>query len=73
VLACFTAAHLAFVARRNFLAGLALGLLAFQPEFWDWLLATPQHSTRPALSRLLYLAFLLPLFGAVAYICNFRS
>lgn len=33
VLACFTAAYLAFVAQRNLLAGLALGLLAFKPQF----------------------------------------
>ena len=33
VLVCFTAAYLAFSARRDFLAGLALGLLAFKPQF----------------------------------------
>ena len=33
VLVCFTAAYLAFCVRRDFLAGLALGLLAFKPQF----------------------------------------
>ena len=33
VLACFTAAYLAFHRQHNFLAGLALGLLAFKPQF----------------------------------------
>jgi hypothetical protein len=33
VLACFTAAYLAFSDRREFLAGLFLGLLAFKPQF----------------------------------------
>jgi hypothetical protein len=45
-------------------------LVALVPGFLliaDWLLAKPQHSTRPALSLLLYLAFLLPLFGPLAY------
>ena len=45
-------------------------LVALVPGFLllaDWLLAKPQHPTRPALSLLLYLAFLLPLFGPLAY------
>ena len=45
-------------------------LVALVPGFLllaDWLLAKPQHSTGPALSLLLYLAFLLPLFGPLAY------
>jgi hypothetical protein len=33
VLVCFTAAYLAFSTRRHFLAGVALGLLAFKPQF----------------------------------------
>jgi alpha-1,2-mannosyltransferase len=33
VLACFAAAYLAFRAERNWLAGLALGLLVFKPQF----------------------------------------
>ena len=33
VLVCFTAAYLAFLSERNFLAGIALGLLAFKPQF----------------------------------------
>ena len=33
VLLCFTAAFLAFSSRHDFLAGLALGLLAFKPQF----------------------------------------
>ena len=33
VLVCFTAAYLAFSAQRDFLAGVALGLLAFKPQF----------------------------------------
>jgi hypothetical protein len=33
VLLCFTAAYLAFAARKGFLAGIALGLLAFKPQF----------------------------------------
>lgn len=33
ILACFTAAYLAFEARREWLAGLALGVLAFKPQF----------------------------------------
>jgi alpha-1,2-mannosyltransferase len=33
VLVCFTAAYLAFSVRRDFLAGVALGLLAFKPQF----------------------------------------
>ena len=33
VLVCFTAAYLAFSAQRDFFAGLALGLLAFKPQF----------------------------------------
>jgi hypothetical protein len=33
VLVCFTAAYLAFSVRRDFLAGIALGLLAFKPQF----------------------------------------
>jgi hypothetical protein len=33
VLVCFTAAWLAFLARRDWLAGVALGLLAFKPQF----------------------------------------
>ena len=45
-------------------------LVALVPAFLllgDWLLANPQHPSRPALSLLLYLAFLLPLFGPLAY------
>jgi alpha-1,2-mannosyltransferase len=38
LLACFTAAYLAFRADKNFLAGLALGFLVFKPPF---LLAIP--------------------------------
>jgi len=33
VLVCFTAACLAFLARREWLAGIALGLLVFKPQF----------------------------------------
>jgi alpha-1,2-mannosyltransferase len=33
VLACFTAAYLAFVRHRNLLAGVALGFLVFKPQF----------------------------------------
>jgi len=33
VLVCFTAAYLAFRAKRDFLAGVALGFLAFKPQF----------------------------------------
>jgi hypothetical protein len=33
LLVCFTAAYLAFLSRRDFLAGLALGFLAFKPQF----------------------------------------
>ena len=33
VLVCFTAAYLAFADRRDFLAGVALGFLAFKPQF----------------------------------------
>ena len=33
LLVCFTAAYLAFFSRRDFLAGLALGFLAFKPQF----------------------------------------
>ena len=33
VLVCFTAAYLAFLAQSDFLAGVALGLLAFKPQF----------------------------------------
>lgn len=33
VLLCFTAAFLAFSSRHDFLAGIALGLLAFKPQF----------------------------------------
>jgi len=33
VLACFTAAYLAFRADRNWLAGIALGFLVFKPQF----------------------------------------
>jgi hypothetical protein len=33
LLVCFTAAYLAFSVRRDFLAGVALGLLAFKPQF----------------------------------------
>jgi alpha-1,2-mannosyltransferase len=33
VLACFTAAYLAFRADRNWLGGIALGLLVFKPQF----------------------------------------
>ena len=45
-------------------------LVALVPVFLllaDWLLAHPQHPSRPALSLWLYLAFLLPLFGPLAY------
>jgi alpha-1,2-mannosyltransferase len=33
VLVCFTGAYLAFAAQRDFLAGVALGVLAFKPQF----------------------------------------
>ncbi len=33
VLVCFTAAYLAFAVRREWLAGIALGVLAFKPQF----------------------------------------
>jgi alpha-1,2-mannosyltransferase len=33
VLVCVTAAYLAFLSKRDFLAGVALGLLAFKPQF----------------------------------------
>ena len=33
VLVCFTGAYLAFVSQRYFLAGIALGFLAFKPQF----------------------------------------
>lgn len=33
VLVCFTAAYMAFSARRDFLAGVVVGLLAFKPQF----------------------------------------
>jgi len=33
VLICFTAAYLAFSTERNFLGGVALGILAFKPQF----------------------------------------
>jgi hypothetical protein len=33
LLVCFTAAYLAFLSRRDFLAGLALGFIAFKPQF----------------------------------------
>jgi len=33
VLVCVTAAYLAFLSRRDFLAGVALGFLAFKPQF----------------------------------------
>jgi hypothetical protein len=33
LLVCFTAAYLAFLSRRDFIAGLALGFLAFKPQF----------------------------------------
>ena len=33
ILLCFTAAYLAFLSRRDWLAGVALGLLAFKPQF----------------------------------------
>jgi len=33
VLVCFTAGYLAFSTERNFLAGVALGILAFKPQF----------------------------------------
>lgn len=45
-------------------------LLALAPAFLlltDWSLDNPLHSAKPALDVLLYLAFLLPLFGALAY------
>jgi hypothetical protein len=44
--------------------------LALAPAFLlltDWSLDNPLHSAKPALDVLLYLAFLLPLFGALAY------
>jgi len=45
-------------------------LLALAPAFLlltDWSLDNPLHSAKPALDVLLYLAFLLPLFGPLAY------
>lgn len=45
-------------------------LLALAPVFLllsDWLLVNAHHPTKPALAVLLYLAFLLPLFGPLAY------
>ena len=45
-------------------------LVALVPGFLllaDWLLAHLRHPSRPALSLCLYLAFLLPLFGPLAY------
>ena len=45
-------------------------LLALAPAFLlltDWSLRNPRHPAKPALDVLLYLAFLLPLFGPVAY------
>jgi len=45
-------------------------LLALAPAFLtltDWLLQNPQHPSQRRLSGLLYLAFLLPLFGPLAY------
>ena len=45
-------------------------LLALAPAFLllsDWLLANPHQPMKPALGVLLYLAFLLPLFGPLAY------
>lgn len=45
-------------------------LLALAPAFLlliDWSLDNPHHPAKPALDVLLYLAFLLPLFGPIAY------
>jgi hypothetical protein len=45
-------------------------LLALAPAFLllsDWSLDNPLHSAKPALDVLLYLAFLLPLFGPLAH------
>lgn len=45
-------------------------LLAIAPVFLllvDWSLANPHHAAKPALDVLLYLAFLLPLFGPLAH------
>ena len=45
-------------------------LLALAPAFLlltDWSLGNPQHPAKPPLDVLLYLAFLLPLFGPLAY------
>lgn len=45
-------------------------LLALAPAYLlltDWSLDNPHHPAKPALDVLLYLAFLLPLFGPLAY------
>ena len=69
VLVCFTLAYLAFLARRDWLAGIALGLLIFKPQF---LVAVPlvlllAQAWRPfaglVFSAAIQLAFTLIHFG----------
>ena len=56
------------LARAVLMSG--LGLLALAPAFLllsDWSLNNVRHPAKPSLDVLLYLAFLLPLFGPLAH------